>query len=37
MLTFRGIHPRVPKELSDVMVGSLLINYQRSWEDHEAL
>jgi len=27
-----GIHPRVLKELADVMAGSLSIIYQRSWE-----
>ncbi|KAK4818300.1 LOW QUALITY PROTEIN: hypothetical protein QYF61_010762 [Mycteria americana] len=27
-----GIHPRVPKELADVMAGPLSVIYQRSWE-----
>ncbi|KAK4824398.1 hypothetical protein QYF61_014058 [Mycteria americana] len=30
-----GIHPRVLKELVDVMAGPLLIIYQRSWESGE--
>ncbi|KAK4818823.1 hypothetical protein QYF61_019860 [Mycteria americana] len=30
-----GIHPRVPKELVDVMAGPLSITYQRSWEPGE--
>ncbi|PKU28023.1 rna-directed dna polymerase from mobile element jockey-like [Limosa lapponica baueri] len=30
-----GIHPRVLKELVDVMEGPLLITYQRSWESGE--
>ncbi|KAK4824856.1 hypothetical protein QYF61_020229 [Mycteria americana] len=30
-----GIHPRVLKELGDVMAGTLLIIYQRSWESGE--
>lgn len=30
-----GIHPRVLKEVADVMTGLLLIIYQRSWESGE--
>ena len=30
-----GIHPRVLKELVDVMAGALSIIYQRSWESGE--
>ncbi|KFP51221.1 RNA-directed DNA polymerase from mobile element jockey, partial [Cathartes aura] len=30
-----GIHPRVLKELADIMAGPLSIIYQRSWESGE--